>query len=84
MFLTFLATPTIVSLIKNNCDTSIFYSMSEEELVHKEVKEIKAELKLNDYSVAEILKLKKSLIISDNQLKHDNISASIFSPPPNA
>jgi len=83
MFITFLSTPTIVSLIKNGCDTTIFYSMSEEEQVHKEVKEVKAELKFNNFDFAAISKMTSSLIISDNLLKHDNVSASIFSPPPN-
>jgi hypothetical protein len=38
VFVTFLSTPTIVSVIKKSTDTSYFYSMSEEELTHKEVK----------------------------------------------
>lgn len=83
MFITFLATPTIVSLIKHNCDTSVFYSMSEEEQVHKELKEIKAEIKFTTVDLFKICKFTSSLIISENQLRHDNISASIFSPPPN-
>ncbi len=84
MFVTFLSTPTIVSLISSKCDTSVFYSMSEEEQVHKEIKEVKAELKFNNFALVSILKLPSSIIITENQLKHDNVSASIFSPPPNA
>ena len=83
MFITFLSTPTIVSLIKENCDTSVFYSMSEEE-IHKEIKELKAEFKFTTIDLFKISKLTTSLIITENLLKHDNISASIFSPPPNA
>jgi len=81
MFVFFLATPTIVSLIEKNCDTSIFYSMSEEEHVHH--KEIKAELK-NDfcYVIPQVQESTSSLIHSENLSKHDNISASIFIPPP--
>ncbi len=83
MFITFLSTPTIVGLIKQNCDTSIFYSMSEEELVHKELKEVTAEIKYMTVHFFRTTKLTSSIIISENLLKHDNISASIFSPPPN-
>lgn len=83
LFITFLSTPTIVGLIKHSCDTSIFYSMSEEELVHNEIKEVKAELKFNTIDLFSIEKLTSTAIISENLLKHDNVSASIFSPPPN-
>lgn len=82
LFLTFLATPTIVGLIKHKCDTSFFYSMSEEE-IHKELKEIKAEILFTSIDLFKISKMTSSVIISENLLKHDNISASIFSPPPN-
>ena len=83
MFITFLSTPTIVGLIKKNCDTTMFYSISEEELLHKELKEVYAEIKCTSIHFFKISKLSPSIIISDNLLKHDNISASIFSPPPN-
>jgi len=81
MFVFFLSTPTIVSMIEKSCDTSIFYNMSEEEHVHH--KEIKAEVK-NDfcYVIPQILENASSLIHSENLSKHDNISASIFIPPP--
>jgi hypothetical protein len=84
VFLAFLATPTIVSLIKKDSDTSIFYSMSEEELIHKEVKELKAELKVYHYDFFNFEKSTSGLIISENQSRHDNVTPSIFSPPPNA
>jgi hypothetical protein len=83
IFITFLSAPTIVSLIKHNCDTTVFYSMSEEEQVHKELKEIKAEIKFTTIDLFKISKLTSSLIITENLLKHDNVSSSIFSPPPN-
>ncbi|RZK10892.1 MAG: hypothetical protein EOO46_08920 [Flavobacterium sp.] len=70
-------------MIKHNCDTTIFYSMSEEEQVHKELKEIKAEVKFTSIDLFKISKLTSSLIITENLVKHDNVSASIFSPPPN-
>ena len=84
LFIVFLATPTVVSLIERNSDTSIFYSMAEEEQPHKDIKEVKAQLKFTDYGIVSIPRQTNSLIISGNRLKHDNVSASIFSPPPNA
>ena len=83
LFITFLSTPTVVSLIENSCDTTLFYSMSEEEQVHKEIKEVKAELKSATFGLAFISSGKTSGIISENASRHDNISAVIFSPPPN-
>lgn len=81
IFVFFLSTPTIVSLIEKNCDTSVFYSMSEEEQVHH--KEVKAEVK-NDfcYLIPSMPENATTLIHSENLSKHDNISASIFIPPP--
>ncbi|AWA30409.1 hypothetical protein HYN48_10080 [Flavobacterium magnum] len=84
VFLTFLATPTIVSLIRKSSDTSMFYNMSEEELAHKEVKELKAELRILQYDFFNFQKCTSRIIISENQLRHDNVMRSIFSPPPNA
>jgi len=81
LFITFLATPTIVGFLKSNADTSIVYSFSEEE-IHKEVKEIPV-------SIGDILQVpamnftEKSMVINiDNEQKHDNVSEEIFSPPP--
>ena len=44
VFVVFLSTPTVVTLIQKNTDTSMFYSLAEEE-IHKELKEVKAEVK---------------------------------------
>lgn len=80
VFIIFLSTPTIVSLIEKSTDTSYFYNMSEEEHPHKQVK---AEFKFEPFSIALNLPFKiSSLILSENLLKHDNIAASIFIPPP--
>ncbi|MDD3004601.1 hypothetical protein [Flavobacterium sp.] len=81
LFISFLATPTVVSVIDKNCDISVFFSASEEELSHKAVKEFKVNF-INE-NTFKIAKLSSSLIITENQLKHDNITPSIFSPPPN-
>ncbi|MES2574323.1 MAG: hypothetical protein V4572_05230 [Bacteroidota bacterium] len=80
VFITFLATPTIVSVIKKNADTSIFYSFSEEEKAHKEVKAV------FNFDIVKtpvnFSNLNSSLIHSENLSKHDKISSKIFIPPP--
>lgn len=79
LFVTFLSTPTIVSLIEKSCDTSYFYSMSEEEH-HKEVK---AELRFNtEITFINLSGNTSGLIHSENLSKHDNVSGTIFIPPP--
>ena len=80
VFVIFLSTPTIVSVIKKNMDMSCFYSMSEEELTHKEVK---AEFKFDPDLMAFIVPSQMSgLILSENLSRHDNIASTIFIPPP--
>ena len=81
MFITFLSTPTIVTLIENNSDTTLFFSYTEKEN-HKDIKEVKAEVKQQfDYPFINF-KLKNVAIISKNLVHHDNIASEIFSPPP--
>ena len=82
LFIAFLSTPTIIKLIEKSNDTSIFFIMSEEEHVKKEVKNL---LYIVDSSSSFELKrtIGRSLILSENLSKHDNISRQIFSPPPN-
>ena len=83
MFMTFLVTPTVVVMIKKDVDTSMIYSMSEEEQHSNSVKELKAELKINDSIVFSNYKASSSsLIISQHTLKYDNAASTIFSPPP--
>jgi len=80
VFFAFLSTPTIVSLIEENTDISIFYSSAELEDMQKEVK---LEFKFDTFSFAFFNQPKlSSLILSENLSKHDNISTSIFIPPP--
>ncbi len=79
LFVVFLSTPTVVSMIEKSCDTSIFYSMTEEELTHKE---LKAELKIGEYHFIDLSLNTSGLILSENLSKHDNVHASIFIPPP--
>ena len=81
-FISFLATPTIVSVIKKNTDISLFYSFNEEEL-HKDFKELKADLSHNyEFTFVNLSSTTSSKIISENLSRHDNVSGKIFSPPP--
>lgn len=78
--MTFLATPTIVSVIEKSVDTSIFYSFSEEEKAHKEVKVVLNFDVVN--TPAYFSNINSSLIHSENLSKHDKISSTILIPPP--
>lgn len=82
LFIAFLSTPSIVTMIEKPCDTSLFFSLSEEEHTQKEVKNF---VYYTDIEFGPLLGKynKSSLILSENLSKHDKISTSIFSPPPN-
>lgn len=81
LFIAFLSTPTIIKLIEKSTDTSMFYSMSEEEHAKKEVKNLVYIVASN--STFEIKRTAvRSLILSENLSKHDNVSRTIFTPPP--
>ncbi|MGO4904386.1 hypothetical protein [Flavobacterium sp. W20_MBD1_R3] len=80
LFLTFLITPTIVTVIEKNSDISIFYNASEEENVHKEIKVIFYSESPSD--IIPSIKLSSIVVHSENLSKHDNNTASIFIPPP--
>lgn len=81
LFISFLVTPTVVSVVEENVDCSIVYSFTEEEL-QKEVKEVKAGPQA-DYTMSFFTVSKKqSSINSANLEKHDNVSGDICSPPP--
>ena len=79
VFITFLSTPTIVSLIEKSCDTAVFYTMTEEEQVHKE---IKLAFEVTHYELVFYPGRLTSEISSECFSKHVNISSSIFIPPP--
>jgi hypothetical protein len=80
VFITFLVTPTVISVIEKSADISVFYSFSEEEKAHKEIKAV------FNFDVvtapANLSQLDFSLIHSENLSKHDKISSKIFIPPP--
>jgi hypothetical protein len=81
LFITFLTTPTIVTMVEKSCDTSMFFSLSEEEHAQKEIKvftyyeEIQVGFLIGKQN-------NSGLILYENLSKHDKITASIFSPPP--
>ena len=82
LFISFLSAPTIISLIKKNTDISMFYNFNEEEL-HKDCKEIKADLVYHyDIVFSDLIIVKKSKIISEILSKHDNVAGEIVAPPP--
>jgi ABC-type uncharacterized transport system substrate-binding protein len=82
LFITFLSTPTLVTLIEKQTDVSIFYNFSEEE-IHKDLKEIKANLKEDTTLVFfDWGQQENSKIIFENLSRHDNVFSKIFSPPP--
>ncbi len=80
VFITFLVTPTVISVIEKSADTSLFYSFSEEEKANKEVKAVFNFDVLSP--IVHLLPLNSSLIQSENLSKHDKIASKIFIPPP--
>lgn len=81
LFLSFLAAPTVVSLLQDDADVSMVYSLTEEE-IQKEIKEVKAHHHF--YVEFTFYKADKqsSEIKSENLQRHDNVFEEIFSPPP--
>ena len=79
-FLTFLSTPTIVSLVEKKEAISFSYDNSESDEFQKELK--------TDFIFSYItypvfnLKKKSITILSENLNKHDTISKKIVIPPP--
>ncbi|OXG04014.1 hypothetical protein B0A79_12510 [Flavobacterium piscis] len=81
IFIAFLSTPTIVQAIKKGTNTAISFNCAEEE-VHKELKSIVHPVVL-EHEVVLPVYIQKKTIVSENIVKLDNISPSIFAPPPN-
>lgn len=80
IFITFLLTPSIVSVINKSKDTSVFYNLTEEELTKKEVKNYI--FNSFNHEILILSKLTSKIILSENLSKHETISATIFIPPP--
>lgn len=83
IFIAFLSTPTIVSVIEKSSDTSLFFNCSEEEHSLKELKVAIYLAEFNHEFIFPVHVVSKE-IISENIVKLDNISPSIFVPPPNS
>ena len=81
LFIAFLITPTIIIVIEKSVDISVFYTVSEEEHVHKEIKTFF--YLENPAEISAPSKLSSGMILSENLSKHDKITSSIFIPPPN-
>ena len=80
VFTSFLITPTIVSVIKKNTDTSVFFSYADPEKANIEIEAVFSfdiDYVPNDFSF-----LNPNLIQSENLSKHDKIFSKIFIPPP--
>jgi len=82
IFIAFLSTPTVVTLIKKSSDTSMFFSFSEEEHSHKELKAAVYPA-IFQHEIVVPVYIESKIILSGNIVKLDNISPSIFAPPPN-
>ena len=82
LFITFLAAPTVVSMLQDDDDTKITVVVSLEEEIQKEIKEIK----VAPYTVFEFafhpIQKKSTLIKSKNPRGHKNVFGDIFIPPP--
>jgi hypothetical protein len=79
-FLTFLSTPTIISLVEKKEAISFSYDNSESDEFQKELKTdfIFASLPYPLFNV----KKKSITILSENLNRHDSISKKIVIPPP--
>lgn len=82
IFIAFLSTPTIVQALKKSNGATITVNFSEEEQAHKELKAAVHPV-IMEHEVLNPLCVEKKTIISENIVKLDNISPSIFAPPPN-
>ncbi|AWK07010.1 hypothetical protein HYN56_23380 [Flavobacterium crocinum] len=81
IFIAFLSTPTIVQAIKKGNSAAVSFSIAEEE-VHKELKNV-MHPSILEHEVIIPVYIEKKTIVSENIVKLDNISPSIFAPPPN-
>lgn len=82
LFISFLSMPVIVTVIEKSSNTSMFFNISEEEHVKKEVKNFTYFTAHNSPFLVESISttvVKYFNIVS----KYDQILRIIFSPPPN-
>lgn len=82
LFIAFLLTPLIVSLVEKGAATSIILKMSEEEQVKKEVKEKTFFSTIQTVLEQETI-VNKTVTFFTKVLKHNLVLKKIFAPPPN-
>lgn len=82
VFIAFLVTPTVISMVKKDADISLVYSFAEEEENHKSQKEIPAITNSDAFDMNFNMPKIASTITLFHSLKHDNVTSRIFSPPP--
>jgi hypothetical protein len=82
LFIAFLSTPAVLTMIDKSVNTSMFFNVSEEEHVKKEVVNCAY---INLFQIVAIVPNigKTSKIHFASLAKYDKISRIIFSPPPN-
>ena len=81
LFVAFLSTPTIVKLIEKTTDKTVFFSVSEEEQVKKEVKSLFYFVATSTTFELETT-TKRTVIPFQNFFEHNNVLRKIFLPPP--
>lgn len=83
LFTSFLATPTLISMIDKDADTSYFYTVSEDEEEMVSFDEIKS-VTITDHQLAYVLSNESSNSCFTLQaiLNFTNLAHQIFSPPP--
>ncbi|MBC5848557.1 hypothetical protein H8R22_11475 [Flavobacterium sp. F-47] len=82
LFIAFLSTPAILTAIDKSANTSMFFNVSEEEHVKKQVVNF-TYVNLFQSMAAERIIAKTTKIHFASLKKYDKISRIIFSPPPN-
>lgn len=82
LFIAFLLTPTVVTLLEEDCDISSFSKFSEEEHDHDKEVQVVLHTMVLFPDFLEIHNSKSSLIQSENLSKHDKVLTKIYCPPP--
>jgi putative cell wall-binding protein len=80
VFVAFLITPAVISAIENDADISVVSNFSEEEQLHKDIKLVFYYNQV--FSSVPSSNVVSKTILTENSLKHDDISLGIFIPPP--
>lgn len=82
LFMSFLATPTVLGVINADVDTSYFYNMAEEEENHVSFNEIKMLPAFFSIPNLKMLLFKNNNFNVIDDLKLKSLSINIFLPPP--